>query len=388
MVIGVVGVLLFVTAETTQSQKRSAEEILVDIMTVEMPTYESTRAKEPQYEDEFSKKLQAAIQRRCDLIRELYLTEATHRHLPDLMPERWSMLINHLKQYDTVIRETEQILAEAPQAFLVREAMFARAKALIKKARDETLKQSSNQGGQTPSADTTSLRAGNLFDSLGEVEKAQLLDSANTFVEKYPTDKRVASMLDSLAQYLHATDNPKEARAIWKRLLRDYVDHTLGNNWKGMLRQLDGLNKPFELTFTDALSGAEISMQQLRGKVVAIDFWATWCVPCIAEMPHLKALYAKYKNKGVEFIGISMDLPEEQGGRDALINYCKANGVTWAQYYQGNAVDSEFSQSWGITGIPIMFVVDQQGNLYSVSARGVLDTMLPKLLKVNPVEGN
>ena len=360
MTFWLVSVLLFAATATTQSQERSAEEILADIMAVEIPTYESVRAKEPQYQDEFSKKLKAAIQQRCDLIRELYLTDKTHWQLPDLMPERWSMLISHLEKYDIVIRETEKILASAPEefgpSFLVRDAMFIRGKALMKKA----------QGGPNSSPEH------------GEVENAQLLKAINTFVEKYPTDKRAGSMLDLLAQYLYVTDNRKEAKAIWQRLLRDYADHVLANDWKGKLRRLDSLSKPFELTFTDALSGNKISMGQLRGKVVVIDFWATWCLPCIAEIPHLRSLYAEYKNKDVEFIGVSTD----EGSRKAFIRFCKDNGIIWPQYHQRDGIDSEFSQSWGITEIPIMFVVDRQGNLYSVSARGKLDTMLPKLLEV------
>jgi len=143
------------------------------------------------------------------------------------------------------------------------------------------------------------------------------------------------------------------------------------------------INKPFALSFTDALSGAEISMEQLRGNVVVIDFWATWCGPCVEEMPHLKALYAQYKDQGVEFIGVSLDASEEHGGRDALISCCRDNEITWPQYYQGKGLDSEFSSSWKVWAIPTVFVVDQQGNLYSVEARGKLDEMIPELKDAN-----
>ncbi len=122
-------------------------------------------------------------------------------------------------------------------------------------------------------------------------------------------------------------------------------------------------------------------MKNLKGKVVVIDFWATWCGPCLAEIPHMKELYTKYRGQGVEFIGVSLDQPKDKGGLDNLRKYVKDNGIEWPQYYQGNYWDSEFSKGLGITAIPRVFVVDQNGKLYSVSARGKLDTMIPELLK-------
>jgi thiol-disulfide isomerase/thioredoxin len=143
----------------------------------------------------------------------------------------------------------------------------------------------------------------------------------------------------------------------------------------------EAVGKPFDLEFTDAISGSTISMKNLKGKVVVVDFWATWCGPCIAEMPHMKQLYAEFRGKGVEFLGISLDNPKEQGGLDSLKKYVKDNGIAWPQYYQGKGWESEFSRSWGINSIPSMFVVDTEGKLYSVEARGKLEQIIPKLLK-------
>ena len=124
-----------------------------------------------------------------------------------------------------------------------------------------------------------------------------------------------------------------------------------------------------------------MSIKALKGKVVVIDFWATWCGPCIAEMPKMKELYAKYKDKGVEFIGVSLDQPKEKGGLDKLKEYVKKNDIQWPQYYQGNFWQSAFSSSWGINSIPTMFIVDAEGKLASVHARGRLDELIPDLLK-------
>ena len=112
-----------------------------------------------------------------------------------------------------------------------------------------------------------------------------------------------------------------------------------------------------------------------------VDFWATWCGPCVAEMPKMKELYAEYKDKGVEFIGVSLDQPKEQGGLDKLKEFVAKNEIAWPQYYQGKGWESEFSTSWGINSIPCVFVVDAEGNLSSVEARGKLETLIPEHLE-------
>ena len=115
--------------------------------------------------------------------------------------------------------------------------------------------------------------------------------------------------------------------------------------------------------------------------MIVIDFWATWCVPCVAEMPRMKELYKKFHDQGVEFIGVSLDLPADEGGLDSLKRFVKEKEIAWPQYYQGSGWDSTFSRSCGITMIPTVFVIDAAGKLHSTDASGELDTMLPELLK-------
>ena len=94
----------------------------------------------------------------------------------------------------------------------------------------------------------------------------------------------------------------------------------------------------------------------------------------------MKQLYAKYRGQGVEFIGVSLDQPMEQGGLDKLKTFVKEHEISWPQYYQGNGWESEFSRSWGINSIPRVFVVAPGGKLHSVDARGKLDSIIPELL--------
>ncbi len=95
----------------------------------------------------------------------------------------------------------------------------------------------------------------------------------------------------------------------------------------------------------------------------------------------MKKLYAEYKDKGVEFIGVSLDQPKEQGGLDKLKEFVAKNQIEWPQYYQGNVWQSEFSMDWGINSIPCVFLVDADGKLATTEARGKLEKLIPEYLE-------
>jgi thiol-disulfide isomerase/thioredoxin len=212
----------------------------------------------------------------------------------------------------------------------------------------------------------------------GGIRDQQFVDAAMAFVKEAPKDERGATLLYFASQI---EKDPAKNKALLKQVVDNYPNSRVANMAKGQLAKADKLGKPFELEFTDAINGKKIAMKDLKGKVVVIDFWATWCGPCVAEMPHNKELYAKWKDKGVEFIGISLDSPESEGGLTKLKEFVKKNDITWPQYYQGNGWQSEFSSKWGINSIPALFVVDTEGNLHSTTARGQLETMIPELLE-------
>ena len=94
----------------------------------------------------------------------------------------------------------------------------------------------------------------------------------------------------------------------------------------------------------------------------------------------MKELYAKYKDKGVEFVGVSLDNPREQGGLDKLKAFVEKNKIEWPQFYGGKGWESDFAVKWGIQSIPAVFAVDADGKLASTEARGRLEELIPELL--------
>jgi len=127
---------------------------------------------------------------------------------------------------------------------------------------------------------------------------------------------------------------------------------------------LPGVGDEMEFAFTD-LEGKEVDLADLRDQVVLVDFWATWCGPCIAELPHLLTAYEKYHEKGFEIIGISLD-----EDRDALEAFVEENEMAWPQYFDGKGWENEIAQRFGIRGIPATFLVGKDGTIIAANLRG------------------
>lgn len=116
----------------------------------------------------------------------------------------------------------------------------------------------------------------------------------------------------------------------------------------------EGMAAP-DFTLPD-LKGRPVQLAKLRGKVVAINFWATWCGPCRVEMPSLAKVYDKYREKGLEIVGISLD----QGGAQVVQDFVHKHGIKFPVVLDTAHVAQRYG---GVTGIPTTFIIDRQGRI-------------------------
>ena len=125
------------------------------------------------------------------------------------------------------------------------------------------------------------------------------------------------------------------------------------------------------------VSGDSIRLSSLKGKVVLLDFWASWCGPCRSSNKLLTKIYPKYKAKGFEIFGVSLD-----DDKDKWTNAIKKDKISWLQVNDGGGWNAQTAIQWGINAIPTSYLIDKNGRLVAMDLEGKeLEKALKDLLE-------
>lgn len=198
-----------------------------------------------------------------------------------------------------------------------------------------------------------------------------VLAAAEALIREFPDRPEPFALIADVA----FSEEDAVARELFTRVRNSTATSERGKSLAAsQLARLDRVGQPLALQFT-ALDGQPFDVAAQRGKVVVIDWWATWCPPCVKDLPHFKEVVARYAPRGVVFVGISLDQK-----RDKLEAFLREHAVTWPQFFDGQGWKNRLASEFAIRSVPSVWLVDREGVLRDTFGRADLEKKLDRLL--------
>jgi thiol-disulfide isomerase/thioredoxin len=203
----------------------------------------------------------------------------------------------------------------------------------------------------------------------------QWIEELSKFVEGNAKSPDAAEAMMELAIAEEFSGDEEQAVKWYDTIARDFPEASVHAKAAGAKLRLTVIGKPISLKGKTINGGQAFDLERLKGKAVLIQYWATWCPTCKADMPLLKELRTKYKD--FEVVGVCLDIDPQ-----AMVAFVKQNDPRWPQLFEEGGMDSRYANELGIQTLPTMLLIDKQGLVVNRNVRAdELEKELQTILK-------
>lgn len=188
------------------------------------------------------------------------------------------------------------------------------------------------------------------------------LNNLRKYVSEYPRSPDAAEAMLQLGTAEEFAGEEEEAKKWYGQIVETFPKAAPATKAAGAIARLDSVGKVLKLHGA-GVTGKTVDLSQFRRKVVLIQYWATWCEPCKADLEQIKDSVAKYGKDGFTVIGISLDYKKED-----LTAFLKKHSLPWTHIYEPGGLDGRLANELGVLTLPTMLLIDQDGKVVN---RGV-----------------
>jgi len=210
-------------------------------------------------------------------------------------------------------------------------------------------------------------------DKKSEADLADEIKQFDVLSEKYKdaaADDRAEILFKKLGLYVQVLNEPDKALAIAKQYKAEFPTKGINGNTDDLISQLQRMveqkkiqaalapGAPFPDFQESDVNGNPLSISKYKGKVVLVDFWATWCMPCVIKLPEIQKAYDKFHDQGFEVVGVSLDVD-----KDKLQQFVKQRKMPWPQFFDGKRWENKLAVKYGIDQTPTGYLLDRNGKI-------------------------